>query len=134
MSSRKEQKEQLRKEREEREAAANAAQQRKRVVAYGAAASLAIAAVVILVVVLAYSGDGGSENVDKSVLPDGGSVPDQKVTDLAAAAKAAGCELKSFKVNSRDHTEDLAEQIEYSSTPPTSGKHFIEPSADGAYT
>ena len=67
------------------------------------------------------------------MLPDGGSVPDQKVTDLDEAAKAAGCELKSFRANSREHTEDLAEQIGYSSSPPTSGKHYVEPAEDGAY-
>jgi hypothetical protein len=134
MSSRKEQKEQLRKEREEREAAANAAQRRKRLVGYGAGGVLALAAVIILVLVLAGGGDGGSGKVDKSVLPDGGSVPEQKVTNLDAAAKAAGCELKSFKANSREHTDDLGEQIKYSSSPPTSGKHFAAPAEDGAYT
>jgi Protein of unknown function (DUF3105) len=135
MASRKEQKEQLRREREEREAAANAAAQRKRMVGYGAAILLVSAVVVILVVVIVGGGDdgGGSENVGGSVLPDGGSVPDQKVTDLDEAAKAAGCELKSFKGTSREHTDDLAEQIQYSSSPPTSGKHYVEPAEDGAY-
>ena len=67
------------------------------------------------------------------MLPDGGSVPEQKATDLAQAAKAAGCELKSFRATSRDHTEDLAEAIGYESSPPTSGKHFVTPAEDGAY-
>jgi hypothetical protein len=133
MSSRKEQKERLRKEREEREAAAKAAQRRKQLVGYGAGGVLALAAVIILVVVVA-GGGGGDENVDKSVLPDGGSVPAQKVTDLPTAAKAAGCELKSFKANSREHTDDLSEQIPYASKPPTSGKHYLQPAEDGAYT
>ena len=85
------------------------------------------AVVVILVVVLVGGGgDGGGENVGGSVLPDGGSVPEQKVTDLDAAAKAAGCELKSFKGTSREHTDDLAEQIQYNSNPPTSGKHYAD--------
>ena len=131
MSSRKEQKEQLRREREEREAAAKAAQQRKRLVGYGAGAALVLAVVIVLVVVLA-SGDDSNEP-SKSVLPDGGEVPEQKVTDIDAAAKAAGCDLKSFRANSREHTQDLAEQIGYASQPPTSGKHYIEPAEDGAY-
>jgi hypothetical protein len=60
-------------------------------------------------------------------------VPDQEEADLAAAARSAGCELRSFRANSREHTDDLAEPIEYSSSPPTSGKHFAEPAEDGAY-
>jgi len=134
MASRKEQKEQLRKEREAREAAANAAQRRKRLVGYGAGGALALAAVIVLVVVLAGGGGGdGESDPAAGVLPDGGSVPEQKVTDLADAAKAAGCEVKDFKSNSREHTDDLAEQIGYSSSPPTSGKHFAEAAEDGAY-
>ncbi len=133
MSSRKEQKAQLRREREEREAAAKAAQQRKRLVGFGAAGVLVAAVIVVLVLVVAGGGDEGAGNVSKEVLPDGGSVPDQKVTDLDEAVKAAGCELKSFKATSREHTDDLAEQIGYSSSPPTSGKHYVEPAEDGAY-
>jgi hypothetical protein len=134
MASRKEQKEQLRKEREAREAAAKAAQRRKRLVGYGAGGAFALVAVIVLVVVLAGSGGGdGSSDPEKGVLPDGGSVPDPEETDPAKAAKAAGCELKSFRANSRVHTEDPAEQVEYSSSPPTSGKHFAAPAEDGAY-
>jgi len=134
MSSRKEQKEQLRREREEREAAARAAQQRKRLVGYGAGGVLVVAAIVVLVLVLAGGGgDKGVDNVNSKVIPSGGEVSDQKLTNVDEAAKAAGCELKSFKGTSREHTDDLAEQIQYSSTPPTSGKHFVEPAEDGAY-
>lgn len=132
MASRKEQKEQLRREREEREAAAKAAQQRRRLVGYVAGGALVLAVVTVLVVAL--GGGGGSESDPaKGVLPDGGSAPEQRETDLAEAAKAAGCELESFKATSREHTEDLAERIEYSSSPPTSGKHFVTPAEDGAY-
>jgi hypothetical protein len=133
MASRKEQKEQLRREREEREAAAKAAAQRKRMVGYGAGGALVVAVIVILVLVLGGGGDDGGDGVGNAVLPDGGSVPDQKATDLAKAAKDAGCELKSFRGTSREHTEDLAEQIQYSSSPPTSGKHYAVPAEDGAY-
>ena len=134
MASRKEQKEQLRREREARETAAKAAQRRKRLVGYGAGGAFALVAVIALVLVLAGGGGGdGGSDPDAGVLPDGGSVPDQEVSDLPDAAKAAGCELKSFRANSREHTEDLAEQIGYSSSPPTSGKHFVEPAEDGAY-
>jgi hypothetical protein len=134
MASRKEQKEQLRKEREAREAAAKAAQRRKRLVGYGAGGAFGLIAVIVLVLVLSGGGGGdGASDPSAGVLPDGGSVPDQKVSDVADAAKAAGCELKSFRANSREHTDDIAEQLSYSSSPPTSGKHFAEPAEDGAY-
>jgi hypothetical protein len=133
MASRKEQKERLRKEREEREAAAKAAAQRKRLVGYGAGGALVVAVILILVLVLAGGGDDGGDGVGSAVLPDGGSVPAAKETDLTAAVKAAGCELKSFRATSREHTDDLAEPIEYASSPPTSGKHYVVPAEDGAY-
>ena len=133
MASRKDQKEQLRREREEREAAAKASQRRKQLVGYAAGGALVLAVVIVLVLVLAGGDDEGPGGTSNAVLPSGGEVPEQKVTDLEAAAKAAGCELKSFKSNSREHTEDLAEQIGYASSPPTSGKHFVEPAEDGAY-
>ncbi len=134
MASRKEQKEKLRREREAREAAAKDAQRRKQLVGYGAGGLLVLAVTVILMVVLAGSGgsDGNSDPA-AGVLPDGGEVPDQKVADLNQAARAAGCELRSFKATSREHTEDLAEQIGYSSEPPTSGRHFVQEAEDGAY-
>jgi len=135
VASRKEQKEQLRREREEREVAAKAAERRRRTIGIGAAAVLVIAVAAVLVVVLAGGGDGGDgkANGASDVLPSGGKVPDPKVTDLEEAAEAAGCELKGFKAKSRDHSEDLAEQIQYESTPPTSGRHFVEAAEDGAY-
>ena len=132
MASRKEQKEQLRREREEREAAAKAAQQRKRLVGYVAGGALVLAVLVVLVLALGGGGDSESDPA-KRVLPDGGSAPEQKETDLAKAAEAAGCALDSFKATSREHTEDLAESIGYSSSPPTSGRHFVTPAEDGAY-
>jgi Protein of unknown function (DUF3105) len=133
VSSRKEQKEALRREREERERAAKAAERRKRLVGLGLGGALALAALVAIVVVLvAGGGDGGGGGGEANLLPDGGSVPDQKVEDLQPAARAAGCELKSFKGKSRDHTEDPNERVKYESEPPTSGRHFVEWAEDPA--
>ena len=132
MASRKEQKEALRREREERERAAKAAERRKRLVGLGAAGALAVAALVVIVVLLVGGGDGGGGGGSANLLPDGGSVPDQRVEDLKPAARAAECELKSFKGKSRDHTEDPNERVAYETDPPTSGRHFAEPAPDPA--
>ncbi len=134
MSSRREQKEALRREREEREKEAKAAQARKRMVGYGGGFVLVLAVVAVLVFVLA-GGDDSSGSVDPDVLPSGGSVPEQKDFDLTKAAAAAGCELRDVKASgSFDHTTDPNERVKYNSNPPTSGRHYVVPADDGAYS
>jgi Protein of unknown function (DUF3105) len=133
VSHRKQQKAALRREREARERQAHEAQQRKRMVGFGAAGLLVIAAVIVLVVMAAGGSGGGSDAAAEQVLPDGGSVPDQKEFDLNAAAQAAGCELRSSRANSRQHTTSLDQRVNYDTNPPTSGRHYQEPAPDGAY-
>jgi uncharacterized protein DUF3105 len=133
MASRREQKEQLRKEREQREAAAKAGQRRKQLIGYGVGGGIVLVAVIVAVVLLA-GGGGGSSSASGDVLPDGGSYPEPKDdVDVAAAAKAAGCELKSFKATGREHLADLSQKVKYASKPPTSGNHYQAPAEDGAY-
>ena len=136
MASRKDQKAELRKEREEREAAAKAAERRRRLIGYGAGAAVVLVALIAASVLLASGGDdgGGGGSGGANVLPDGGEVPSQEVTDLEDAAKAAGCELQSVEAKSRDHAETLEEQITYDTKPPTSGKHYEIPAEDGDYS
>ena len=133
MSHRREQKEKLRREREERERQARAAEQRKKLVGYGAGGLLAIAALIVVVVLATGGNDGGSDAQAAEVFPDGGSFPEQKVFDVAPAAKAAGCTLRDVKANSRDHTTSLDERVKYSTNPPTSGRHYQIPAQDGIY-
>jgi hypothetical protein len=133
VSHRREQKERLRHEREERERQAKAAEQRKKLVGYGAGGLLALAAVVVLVVLATGGSDGGSDAQAAEVFPDGGSVPQQKVFEVAPAARAAGCALKDVKATSREHTTSLSEHVKYSTNPPTSGKHYQVPAQDGIY-
>lgn len=132
MASRREQKEQLRKEREQREAAAQAGQRRKQLIGYGVGGGIVLVAVIVAIVVLA--GGGSSSSASGDVLPDGGSYPEPTDdVDVAAAAKAAGCELKSVKSTGRLHIDDLAKTVKYNSKPPTSGDHYQVPAEDGAY-
>jgi hypothetical protein len=134
MASRREQKEQLRKEREQREATAKAGQRRKQLIGYGVGGAIVLVAVIVAVALLAGGGSGGSSSASNDVLPDGGNVPEVKDdVDVAAAAKTAGCELKSFPAKSREHLADLAQTVKYASKPPTSGEHYQAPAEDGAY-
>ena len=133
MSHRREQKERLRREREERERQARAAEQRKKLVGYGAGGLLALAAIIVLVVLATGGSDGGSDAQAAEVFPDGGSFPEQKLFDVAPAAKAAGCTLRDVKANSREHTTSLDQRVKYSTNPPTSGRHYQIPAQDGIY-
>jgi hypothetical protein len=133
VSHRKEQKEALRRERESRERQAHEAQQRKRMVGFGAAGLLVVVAVVALVVLAAGGSGGGGDAAAEQVLPDGGSVPEQQEFDLAAAARGAGCELRSVRATGREHTSSLDQRVRYSTNPPTSGNHYQIPAEDGAY-
>jgi len=129
MASRKDQKEALRAQRLERERAAAAAQQRKRLVGYGIAGVLALAAIVVVIGLVLPK--GGDEQKSEGGFPKG-TVPAQKVTELNAAAKAAGCTVKRVKEEGSDH---VSGPVKYKTNPPTSGDHAppeLVPD-DGAY-
>jgi hypothetical protein len=128
MASRKEQKERLRQERLERERAAAAAAARRKRMGYGIA-GLLVAAVVVAVVVIAVAGGGGGSTASAESWPSG-SVPARQVTDLNAAAKAAGCTLLNPAMQGREHT---LSHVNYKSQPPTSGPHNPVPASDAAY-
>jgi hypothetical protein len=66
-------------------------------------------------------------------LPEGGDVPDPRISDLDSAARAAKCELQSTRARSRDHTANLHEPIDHDTNPPTTGRHFQASAEDGIY-
>jgi hypothetical protein len=133
VASRKEQKEQLRRERQERERQAKAAERRRRMIGYGVGGLLVLAVLIGGGVALLAGGGSDSKGETASVLPSGGKVPEPQITDLKSAAKAAGAKLISFPAQSRDHTQSLSDKVKYKTNPPTGGKHYFEPAADGAY-
>lgn len=133
MSSRKEQKEKLREERLAKEQAAAASEKRRRMLGFGVGGLLAAAAIVAVVVAVV-AGSGGSDSKDKPAAPpkNTAAIPAQKVTDLTAAAKAAGCTVRSFTPgpNDRTHTES---PVTYKQNPPVFGPHNPVWAADGDY-
>jgi hypothetical protein len=146
--------EQRRQEREEAEASAAAeGAKRKRLIAAYSVAGLIAVAVVVVVIVLASGGGDSSDaqgsahiNLNTSVGSTNGVTPDErlgtpppapKVTDLAAAAKQAGCVLKlRLTDEGHEHIPLTAQTPDYKTNPPTSGAHVEPPyqQADGAYT
>jgi hypothetical protein len=135
MSSRQEEKERRRRERleaEREQARRDANRQRLQWIGGGA---LAVIAVVVLVVVLV-SGGGGDDKGGGSGQPAAAkkdaSIPAQRITGLQAAAAAAGCTVKSFPSEGRNHSAN-PKDWNYKTNPPTSGTHDPTPAQDGVY-
>jgi Protein of unknown function (DUF3105) len=140
VAHRKEQKAALRKEREERERKAREAKQRKQLVGYGAGGLLVLAVVAVLAFVGlggdegSAGGGGGGQDVSE-LLPGGGSVPEQKEFEIRPAANTANCRLRSVPGSgTQQHTQSLDERIKYDTNPPSSGRHYVIPAEDGAYS
>jgi hypothetical protein len=139
MASRKDEKARLRAEREERERTAAAGARRKRLIGYGVAGVLGVAALVAVIVVALAGGGGGNGGggeggpaagpADPGDFPSS-PVPPRRITDLAQAAKAAGCTTQSFRSEGDEHVPD---EVTYKSDPPHSGNHDPVPLEDGAY-
>lgn len=148
--------EQRRQERIEAEGQEAGSDRTRLIVAY-AVASTVVLAIAALIFVLATGDDddgGGGEggktgsahiNLNASIGSTNGLEPDNRagtppppaaVTDLAAAAKRAGCVLRlKLKDEGHDHIPPGSPTPDYKTDPPTSGNHVDPPyqQADGAY-
>jgi hypothetical protein len=133
---------------------AEAGSNRNRMIIGYAVASTVVLAIAAVVFVLASGGDSDSDsakgdahiNLNSSVGSTNGVQPDNragtvpaaaKVTDLQAAAKGAGCELKLGLPNEgSSHIPQGSDAPNYRTNPPTSGNHVDPPyqQADGAYS
>jgi hypothetical protein len=137
VSSRAEEKQRRREERLEREQAEKAAAaRRQRLTLAGAVlAGIAVIAVVVLLV-SGTIGGSGSEGTNEGSAPtaaSGVTLPDQKIGDFTAAAKAAGCKLTNPPIEGRNHESKQFTAADYKTNPPTSGNHFPEWYQDGVY-
>jgi len=139
VASRKEQKERAREARlaAEREAAANAAKARRIRLAGGCV--LGIGAVAAVVAAIAAGGGGGSGTGSPiTPSPNGVKLPAPKVSNLTAAAKAAGCmtidtpDAIARTDQNRTHV-DPSTKVTYQTNPPSYGPHYPSPASDGEY-
>jgi hypothetical protein len=119
----------------------------RRWLGYAAAGAAILVAVVTIVVALASLGgddSGGGESAAGTIapkrdevhdlLPEGGDFPEpESGVGLVEGARAAGCELESFRARSNLHLSRLDERVRYRSDPPTSGRHHPVPAQDAAY-
>jgi hypothetical protein len=152
MATRKEEKDALRQRRLDKEAGQKAADRKRLRLAYGVAAALVAVAAVVIVVVVASGGGGSSSggeahiNLNLSAGSTNGVQPDEragtpppaaKLTDMKAAAAAAGCKLRlQLKDEGHEHIPPSSKTPNYETNPPTSGPHVEPPyqQADGAYS
>ena len=139
MAHRQEEKQRRREERLARERAEAAAAGRKKrlQLAFGAVLSLAVIAGVVVLALGVVSGSGGND--EKAASPSDAAaagdvkLPQQQVSDVNAAAKAAGCVLQHPAIEGRGHANKQFTASDYKTNPPTSGAHFPEWYQDGVY-
>jgi hypothetical protein len=129
----------------------DASSNRSRLIVGYAIASTAVLAIAVVVFILASGGGGGAAKGDahinlhaaigstNGIEPDdraGTAPPAVKITDVKAAAKQAGCDLKlGLKDEGKEHIPQGSPPPDYKTNPPTSGNHVEPPyqQADGAY-
>jgi hypothetical protein len=137
VSSRQEEKERRRQERVAQEQAqASAAQRRKRLqLAFGGVLVLVLVAglaALAVGVVGGKSGSGGDSGAS-STPSSTAKLPVQQVSDIQAAAKAAGCTLSNPAFEGQNHAEKDYKASDYKTNPPTSGDHTPDWYEDGIY-
>ncbi len=153
--STKDEREKRRLERIEAEKHEAAADRRRLILGYIVAGGLSLAVVVGIVIAIASGGGSGDEpTIDGEEIPDAAHIEDQSgflhgVTpdgregtpppeiaqgDLETAAADAGCELMlDLEEEGSTHITERSDAPEYETSPPTSGNHWPEQMADGAY-
>lgn len=137
MASRQEEKEARRQARLEQEAAEQRATSRSRrlQLLFGAVLGVGIIAAVVIAVVASSGGDSETEAKAPSQAATSGAaaIPAADLTDMTAAAKAAGCTLGNPPDEGNNHEQRTFKPSDYNTNPPTSGNHFPEWAEDGVY-
>ena len=135
MSSRQEEKERRRRERQEREEAeARRAARRKRMqLAFGGLLAAAAIAGIVVAVVVATGGGGKGKPKAVSDAAAEAKLPQQQVSDIKDAAKAAGCTLSNPAYEGATHEQKTFKPSDYKTNPPTSGNHTPTWYEDGIY-
>jgi hypothetical protein len=131
MASRKDEKERRRQERLAAERARHEEQLRRRRYATITGTILGVAVIAAVVAVIASGGGDGNKTGGASLDIAAQAPPQQQISDLTQAAKAAGCKLENPTIEGRTHT---TKHVKYGTNPPTSGNHNPVPAVDGAYS
>ncbi len=136
MSSRQEEKERRREARLAAEQAAARKEARARRMRLLVGAGLAVAAVAaVIVAIVASGGDSGSPKpASTAATSSGAALPPRQITDLPAAAKAAGCTTHDTKAGDKAVNVHVTQpDVKYETNPPSYGPHNPTPASDGDY-
>jgi hypothetical protein len=146
---REEERARLREAREEKEKTHTSSERKRLMIGYGIAAVIGVVVIAGIIVAVVSSGGGGggeSAHIDQQSGSTNGVQPDDRTgikpvgvknTDLAQAAKEAGCVLRlHLKDEGHHHLPVGSAAPDYKTNPPTSGNHVEPPfqQADGAYS
>ena len=135
MASRQEEKEARKRERLEQEARERKSAARGKRLQYVIGGLLAVGIVAAVVVVL-LAGTGGDDGGDgpTTEASTSATLPEAKILDEQAAAKAAGCLDVEVPNEGATHEDRTFTADDYDSNPPTSGNHTPPPAAaEGIY-
>jgi hypothetical protein len=136
MSSRQQEKQRRREERLARERAEKAREARRKRAQYalfGVGGLIAVAAVVLLLSGTLGGKAGAEGEASQPQAASGVTLPEQKIGDMAQAAKAAGCTLSNPAIEGRTHETKDFKASDYKTNPPTSGNHYPDWYQDGVY-
>src|SRR6516165_5398001 len=139
MASRKEQKEQARARRLAEEKARAERQHRQRRLQLIGGVVLGVIAIAAVGIAIAAGGGGGKTGAGNPITTadtNGVKLPAQKLTNLSAAVKAAGCVTvdtpDSIARTSQNRTHVVpGTKVPYPTNPPSYGPHYPTPASDG---
>ena len=101
--------------------------------AFGGLLGVALVAGIVVVVLVLGGGDSSSEAKKASDAAANVKLPPQATSDMAAAAKAAGCTLSNPAYEGASHEDKKFKPSDYKTNPPTSGNHTPDWYEDGIY-
>ena len=119
-------------EREQAEAK-RAARRKRMTLAFGGLLGVALIAGIVVAVLVLGGDDSSSKPTQASNAAANVKLPAQATSDMAAAAKAAGCTLSNPAYEGASHEDKKFKPSDYKTNPPTSGNHTPDWSEDGIY-
>ena len=119
-------------EREQAEAK-RAARRKRMTLAFGGLLGVALIAGIVVAVLVLGGDDSSSKPKQASNAAANVKLPAQATSDMAAAAKAAGCTLSNPAYEGASHEDKKFKPSDYKTNPPTSGNHTPDWYEDGIY-
>ena len=116
------------------EAERRSSARRKRIQLAGGGAAVVVVLAAVVIVILSGGGHSAAETGDvRQASKSAAKLPAQQISNVDAAAKAAGCKLEHPADEGRGHEDRDFKPSDYKTNPPTSGTHNPLVAQDGVY-